>query len=590
MLSRKWIIITLLILLATAVAISMQKQKQKMEPFITNDEVVAGMHNKRMQKYATLLAPFFGQGTAQNAATATSSFFVTWSPTIAEIADVALQPQQSNSEQPELDDLACVEREILLPPSAVVPSDGAVYESAKSSDNCQVYIGDCSYAMRKVALNVRCYLDPPASSSRSPHLVMSRSHVATRTLMLLRPCAVRVGADGPMCQILWDTPGTDGISYDSASSSSDTAKLAVDIPVFSFDSDASATKVLGDKLVICYYLSYTGPRMGIPADTPRQVATVVFSQNTPQQQQQQQQDQEEAAVKDAAGGNVLRYTAATRRYTSSTLQTQSVNISLILSTSNSVNVSHPVWPGSCVIATWATDCLVIACLSRDRVTLVRQPVPRCSYLVANPNEIDAPPPGAPKSVKGLMRSTALPNLADIATRLFPPDSSVKQLSAMMSSALKDDSATRHIAATPLAPASLGSVMNSGPEYAMRPGSTLTSPNGVWTLEFLPDGRLVIRNRAFPSQPREVGSAQPPLRDAVTPLLCYLDDDTGALSLVGEVAPGSGNRVTYWTSRVEVPDPTPPGTGSPPFVLRMTDKGSAEVWGRFANVPVWSSSI
>jgi hypothetical protein len=523
--------------------------KTRREAFaLTKDEVVAQMHASRMQAYAPLVAPFFGQGSAQNAETAARTFFVSWSPTISEIADVALLPRKQQ-QQPDLDELSCVEREIRLPPSVLAPSDATVYETPRSAANCQVFIGDCAYAMRKVAINVPCYVGPAGT-----HLVMSRDHVATRTLMLLRPCAVRVGADGPLCRVMWDAPGTDGVSYDSLNSQSPTAKLA--IIALDEGSNISTTMELTTKAVVCYYLSYTDPRMGIPATTDRQVATVVMYSNATA-----------STLRDKAGRHVLRC-----------FNDRGKNTATVTVGSNLQSVSVPTGPGSCVVASWATDCLVVACLSQDRVTLARMPVPRCSFHIADPNVIHRPAPGAPASLSSRLRSTAVPNLADVAARLYPPDSSVKQLSSIMA---------RYVAATPLAPAALGSVLKGGPEYALRPGGVLTSPNGVWTLEFLADGgRLVVRSRAFPTQPREVGSAQPPLLGTITPVMCTLDDATGALSLIGEV---SGNTVAYWTSRLEVPDPIPPGTGSPPFELRMTDSGAAQVWGRYANVPLWSSS-
>jgi hypothetical protein len=145
-----------------------------------------------------------------------------------------------------------------------------------------------------------------------------------------------------------------------------------------------------------------------------------------------------------------------------------------------------------------------------------------------------------------------------------------------------------IPASPLAPAALGSVLRGGGmDRALRPGSVLTSPNGKWTLELLHDSRLVIRSRANPMHPREIAAAQPSLRDAIRPVACILDDSKGTISLIGEAGAG---KIVYWTSSTDGETSPPPGTGSFPFELRMTDNGAAQVWGRFANKPIWSSSF
>ncbi len=514
-----------------------------------------------MQAYAALLAPFFGKAGTQNAERATSTFFVSWNPTISEIADAALAG--STQSPSTIEDLSCVERESLVPPSVLVPSESATYESSNASANCQVFIGDCAYAMQKVAIRVECYVD---SIGTGPVLVMDRRDVGARTLMLLRPCAVRIESDGPICGVLWDDArGPDGTNYDSGSANP-TAKLALEdaastlspaSPPIAIDPE----KKLRSQVIVCYYLAYREPRMGLPKSVAREIATIICD------------GLKSVVVKNEAGAPVLDCTVTA----ASGIQTARIRYH----GSNTHSVVRQVWPNSNLVVTWATDCLFIACISRNRVSLERVIAPtRCSYTVSDPNAI-------------ARLSSAIPNLCDLASRLYPPDSSAAQLTRIMSGTLNDNrTMTRMgVAATPLAPVALGSILKGGPEYALRVGSVVTSPNGKWMLKLQEDSRLVIISRADPTQPHEIGSAQPPLRGKVIPVQCVVNDLTGAISLIGKTSAGSPATIVYWTTNRPTSSAAPPpsGTGSPPFELRMTDSGAAQVWGKYANKPLWSRS-
>jgi len=520
--------------------------------------VVDQIHRSHMQVYAPLIAPFFGQGTPQNAATATQTYFVWWEPAIPEVANIIVQPASTPTKTATIDDFSCVDRDILIPPSILAPSEAHLVDSASASRTCNVFIGDCAYAMRKVAIKVKWEIE-------NQHLKLQRGDVAARTIILLRPCAIRIGADGPLFRVVWTATSVNGGDVSVSVSFDSETEGGLKLPIVPFGD--SSLPPPHTAILVCYYLTYVEPRMGIPKTVPRQVASLMCCPVAT--------SATSVSTRDAAGSVVLSCTVA-----------QDATMATIRLNAQTVNV--PTWKNSCLVVTWATDCLSIACFSSKRVTLTRMAVPRCSYSVADPDAIDAPAQGAPRSVAGRIRSTSIPNLADLATRLYPPESPSQQLSSMMS---------RMIPASPLAPAALGSVLRGGGmDRALRPGSVLTSPNGKWTLELLHDSRLVIRSRANPTHPREIGAAQPSIRDSIRPVACILDDSKGTISLIGEVAAAGGaGKIVYWTSSTDGETETmstspPPGTGSFPFELRMTDNGAAQVWGRFANKPIWSSSF
>jgi hypothetical protein len=343
-----------------------------------------------MASSAHLIAPFFGLDTPGNVEETRRGYFAFWRPSVEDVAGATLAATPRSVSSLTLDDMACSERSLILPPMM----SRAVDSGYVGGSGCTVYIGDGEYAMRKVAIVLRCGID--ARSPGRHDLVMTpRGAPGVRALFELRPCALRIGEDATL-PIGWDAPGTDGPSYDS-SSPKEEARLRLNAPL---------TGVLGGVLeieprtVVCYYLAYVRPRAGVPLTVPRQIATLVCSPSST------------CTAKDARGAKIM--TLAVPR--------SGGNARLTVfgaAKSHSYDIPGGAAGSSCVVATWSTDCLQLASLSPGRTCTRRYAAPsRCSYSASRTREVsDPPPPGTPVFIKDRVGPTSIPCLLDLSTNI-----------------------------------------------------------------------------------------------------------------------------------------------------------------------------
>jgi hypothetical protein len=536
----------------------------------------------RMRKTDVLLpaiASFFCSGSPRLTRLAATSFRVFWQPSAA---DMNVQFVKGAKATPwTIDDVACSDRVSKLPFDALAyPQVDAVVRDAANPADCQVYIDDGVYVLNKTALSL--WTEVIGGSV----LRMRRGDVGTQTLMLLRPCLLRIG--GSMTRLFtvkYDAPGYDGLEYDSADKSNDFATLRIRDASKWDDMGSFEPPAAGVANVVCYYMTYQKPRAALQGDPTSLVytaTTAVAGGYTPNSEGMS--EPHVATVRQAGRDAVVLELSAYR-------DTATV-------TAGGKTFRMPAGDRA-TIATYTSDCVIAAAVFRDRV-VVRRFLPlatECAYFPIR----DSPTTGTGGNVIndiisfGNMRSTSIPNLADFATRVrggLESGMAESARSEATSLASNASSIARLLLSTPDAPLPTSNTLLPYPDQCLPVGSHITSANGKFVVAYNHDGSLGVQAKTrdacaecpataktdafaytWSSQTAKVVS-----RAALSPGMARIDGASGVITLQ------DSRGKTYWRSSL-----TPLPAVARPYRMVVSDSGAIEVWGKFGGGAYWTRS-
>lgn len=537
----------------------------------------------RMRKTDVLLpaiASFFCSGSPRLTRLAATSFRVFWQPSVA---DMNAQFVEGAARTPwTIDDVACSDRVSKLPFDALAhPHVDAVVRDAANPADCQVYIDDGVYVLNKTALSMWAEVIGGGSILR-----MRRAAVGTQTLMLLRPCLLRIG--GSMTRLFtvqYDAPGFDGMEYDSADTSQQFATLRIRDASRWDDMGSFDPPAAGVSNVVCYYMTYQKPRAALQGDPTSLVyaaTTAVAGGYTPNSEGLR--EPHVATVRQAGRETPVLELSAFR-------DTATV-------TAGGKTFRMPAGDRA-TIATYTSDCVIAAAVFRDRV-VVRRFLPlstECAYFPIRTGTGTGPGTGTANDAitAGNMRSTAIPNLADFATRVrggLESGMAESARSEAVSLANNASSVARLLLSTPAAPLPTSNTLLPYPEQCLPVGSRITSANGKFVVGYNHDGSLGVQAKtrgacaecpataktdavaySWSSQTAKVVS-----RAALTPGMARIDGASGVITL--QDARGK----TYWRSSL-----TPLPAVARPYRMVVSDSGAIEVWGKFGGGAYWTRS-
>ncbi len=409
------IIIVLILLALAAVTIFVffsVNGSGKKDGFVSPaDAAAADILNQRTGAVAYLLTPFFTQDNMPNFTSARSSGLLSWVPTMSEIANVILDDNVTYPAEM-IDSFSCIDTRTAIDPSILARPDANLV-SAQSDDVCEVVIGDCIYSLCKRAIKVMSVIN-----SDRIHFDCSDA-VATRAIMLLRPCAIRVGTSGDLLKV---RPTT---MYDSSVHQRKPGSYVNLSIVPKIPNGIEATyvdPVRKTRVIVCYYLTYIRPHFAVPATVPRQVVTIMY--NVPHAMT----NDVRITSNKMSGIDLVVPKGSTKRNATVTLRVGSSTQTHTLS----------IWSSSLIVVTWSCDILHLACISKDECFLKRMNALRCSYLVPSTVaiSIDDPPVNAPNVISKLTRFGAIPNLSDIASRLYPPRMQVERSTLLLANIMR----------------------------------------------------------------------------------------------------------------------------------------------------------
>ncbi|KAG1657905.1 hypothetical protein FOA52_005826 [Chlamydomonas sp. UWO 241] len=568
------------------------------EQFLTSDIKVidASIVSLRRRKTDVLLpaiAPFFCSGSRTSAGLASTTFRVFWQPSAGDLRGEFVTGTRSSAAWT-IDDVACIDRTTKLPARALTQlSPDSVLRDATNPKDCHVFIDDGTYRMQKCVLSMWCEFIPGSKLLR-----LKPGDIGTRTLMLLRPCLIRIGGSANrLYRIDYTMPGTNGASYDSkplGAASDPASDPLVTLRLESgaqWDSDGMfAPPQEGVHPIVCYYLAYEMPRAVFAGNMQKLIhsATVLVGGYT-----------EAAAAPRVStvygnvtvSGNVTGSTdtGATAKVPIITIE---VDRDVATITVQGGDVFRMPAGQSATVATVTDDCVVAAAISPDGVSVRRfQPLnTRCAYTLSQPRDSTAPAPDtAPALVRKLPRfaSTCIPNLADLASRITGVvDSAIAMLGLDVKTMARSSSPlAKQMFMIPDPPPPTSNELKA--HQALPPGAHITSKNGKYLLEYTREGNLVVSDvsNVSPVSSLFTASDDTPIWTSATGRVlarsgggagvCRLAATTGVLTL--QDARGT----VYWRSSIA---PLPPA--AQPYRAVISDQGAVEVWGRFGGGAYW----
>jgi hypothetical protein len=529
---------------------------------------IVSLRRKKTDVLLPAIAPFFCSGSKKSIQLSATSFRVFWQPSVGDLRGefVTRDPKKSTWT---IDDVSCIDRTSKLPARALtqLPPDAELRDAPEAKD-CRVYIDDGTYQMQKRVISTWCEFVP-----RSNLLRMKPGDIGTQTLMLLRPCLVRVGGTAHrLYRVDYSMPGTNGAAYDSGSADP-YATLRLQDGSRWDEEGTFAAPGPGVHPIVCYYLSYDMPRAafaGNPNKLMHSASAIVSGFTT------------DAAPRASSVHGYVQNQKQKRA-----IMTLAVERDVATITTQGQVFKMPAGL-SATVATVTDDCVVAAAISPDRVSVRRfQPLTtRCAFTLADERDSEAPAADtAPALVRKLPRfsATCIPNLADLASRIQGvADSAVTMIGLDVTTVARTASPlARNMFTTPDPPPPSSNTLEASPHQSLPAGSHITSANGLHALAYTQRGDLVVTPAATVNElaPRPTWSSKTGAvlaKSGAGAGLCALDAFTGVLTLHdarGEV---------YWRSSNR---PLP--SAAQPYRAIISDKGAVEVWGRFGRGAYWT---
>jgi hypothetical protein len=361
---------------------------------------------------------------------------------VCQLGGDALQPLCSDAGA-RVDNVSCRDTSTRARHSADCSGSAtAVAREPLDSSDCRVRVLDGEYALVKACVTATsATVVDDSGSGLAPELRLPASAYATTVLVLLRPAFV-LAAGSRLYSVVYDA-SNDGDAtnsptrYDSASAQPLRMRLqAVDDGVvwdpergqglsaavaavapgrretaaaWDWGWGESAPPTASALPVTAYYLNYVRPAqprralVGDGASDHRYVLSLYFELQS-----------------DAKGGSVLGGRLYSCRSPALRLHVHVGKDQAVVRTVGSAT-TVPVWPGALLVVTWATNLLVVCCVSPERACLVR--TPRMPLLdmpdngaaalaaIAENNGVGAPPARAFPYT-----NFCVPNLADLAIK------------------------------------------------------------------------------------------------------------------------------------------------------------------------------
>jgi len=544
----------------------------------------------RMRKTDVMLpaiASFFCSGSPRLTELSATTFRVFWQPSASDMSGQFLKGGEYTPWT--IDDVSCSDRVSKLPMDAMAhPEVDAVVRDAANPVDCRVFIDDGVYVCNKAALSMW------AEVVNSSVLRLKTAHVGTQTLMLLRPCLVRVGgATTRLFRVEYGAPGHDGNAFDSADASKTHVTLRLSDASRWDDRGSFDPPSAGTTTVVCYYLSYQMPRAALQGhmSVKMHAATaVVAGGHTPTRDTG---GLDKVHVSDVMGIDGWSSPVSVPVLTLTAYRD--------IATVTAGGQTFRMPAGSrATIATYTADAIVAAAVFDDRVVLRRfQPLRReCNYIPVNNG-------GVPRTNSGIsgisdissITTSAIPNLADFATRVRGLGGNVVasvQLGALALASAGASDAARLLLSVPDAPPTTSNTLLAYPKQCLPAGRHITSANGKFVVAYNRDGSLGVQKKTPDTNCAGTGgsgsapsdfdytwssqTAKVVSKAALAPGLARIDAASGVITL--QDARGT----TYWRSSL-----TPLPADARPYRMVASDTGSIEVWGAFGGGPYWTRS-